>query len=60
MFQGLDIEVLIEIENRLKAELKNKKLPYQRKEEIESCLYHIKEAKRVKKGFYISEKGSQL
>jgi hypothetical protein len=63
MFQGLDIEVLIEIENRLKAELaeiKDKELPHQRKEEIESCLYYIKEAKRVKNGFYISEKGSQL
>ena len=53
LFQGLDIEYLIEIENRLKAELKDKDLPYQRKEEIESCLYHIKEAKRVKRGFYI-------
>jgi len=52
MFQGLDIEVLVEIENRLKAELKSKDLPYQRKEEVVSCLYYIKEAKRVKKGFY--------
>lgn len=52
MFHGLDIEVLVEIENRLKAELEDKNLPYQRKEEVESCLYHIKEAKRVKKGFY--------
>ncbi|MBA7547574.1 hypothetical protein ES705_40003 [subsurface metagenome] len=63
MFQGLDIEYLVMIENRLKAELaelKDKELPCQRKEEIESCLYYIKEAKRVKKGFYISEKGSQL
>ena len=58
MFQGLDIEVLIEIENRLKSELEDKSIPYQRKEEIESCLYHIKLAKRPgKKGFYISEKG---
>ncbi|MBA7522615.1 hypothetical protein ES705_14735 [subsurface metagenome] len=52
-FFGLDIEVLQEIENRLKAELKDKELPYHRKEEIESCLYHIKEAKRIKKGFYV-------
>ena len=57
MFQGLDIEILVEIENRLKAELKDKELPYQRKEEIESCLYHIKEAKRVGKGFYSIDKG---
>ena len=60
MFQGLDIEVLVEIENRLKAELaelKDKAIPYQRKEEVESCLYHIKEAKRVKKGFYSIDKG---
>jgi len=55
MFQGLDIEVLIEIENRLKAELKDKELPLQRKEEIESCLYYIGEAKRVKKGFYANK-----
>ncbi|MBA7582978.1 hypothetical protein ES708_24916 [subsurface metagenome] len=60
MFQGLDIEYLVMIENRLKSELKDKELPKQRKTEVESCLYHIKEAKRVKKGFYISEKGSQL
>ena len=60
MFQGLDIEYLVMIENRLKAELKDKAIPNQRKEEIESCLYYIKEAKRVKKGFYISERGSQL
>ena len=57
MFQGLDIEVLVEIENRLKAELKDKAIPDQRKEEVESCLYHIKEAKRVKKGFYSIDKG---
>ncbi|MBA7592455.1 hypothetical protein ES708_34638 [subsurface metagenome] len=57
MFQGLDIEVLVEIENRLKAELKDKELPYQRKEGIESCLYYINEAKRVKKGFYSIDKG---
>lgn len=60
MFQGLDIEYLLEIERRLKAELEDKNLPLQRKKEVEFCLYHIKEAKRVKKGFYISEKGSQL
>ncbi len=53
MFQGLDIEYLVMIENRLKAELKNKELPLQRKEEVESCLYNIKEAKRVRRGFYI-------
>ena len=53
MFQGLDIEYLVMIENRLKAELKDKAIPNQRKEEIESCLYHIKEAKRVRRGFYI-------
>jgi len=57
MFQGLDIEVLVEIERRLKAELEDKELPCQRKEEVESCLYHIKEAKRVKKGFYTIDKG---
>ncbi len=57
MFQGLDIEYLVMIENRLKAELKDKDLPYQRKEEIVSCLCYIKEAKRVKNRFYISEKG---
>jgi len=57
MFQGLDIELLVEIENRLKAELKDKELPLQRKTELESCLYHINEAKRVKSGFYVSEKG---
>jgi len=56
-FQGLDIEVLIEIENRLKAELKDNELPKQRKTEVESCLYHINEAKKVKNGFYASEKG---
>ncbi|MBA7613415.1 hypothetical protein ES703_20664 [subsurface metagenome] len=56
MFQGLDIEVLVEIERRLKAELEDKELPLQRKEEVESCLYHIKEAKRVKKGFYAIDK----
>lgn len=56
LFDGLDIEVLVEIERRLEAELKDKDLPYQRKEEVESCLYHIKEAKRVKKGFYTTEK----
>lgn len=53
LFDGLDIEVLIEIERRLKLELKDKRLPCQRREEVESCLYHIKEAKRVKKGFYV-------
>ncbi|MBA7489800.1 hypothetical protein ES702_00334 [subsurface metagenome] len=52
MFQGLDIEVLIEIEKRLKAELKDPELPYQRRQEVNACLYHIKEAERVKKGFY--------
>jgi hypothetical protein len=57
MFQGLDIEVLIEIENRLKAEIKDKELTYQRRVEIDSCLYYIKEAKRVKKGFYSIDKG---
>jgi len=56
MFHGLDIEVLVEIENRLKAELEDKELPLQRKEEVESCLYYIKEAKRVKKGFYTTDK----
>ena len=57
MFQGLDIEVLTEIENRLKAELKDRNLPFQRKEEIVSCLYHIKLAKRPgKKGFYSVKK----
>ena len=60
MFHGLDIEVLVEIENRLKAELEDKELPLQRKEEVESCLYHIKEAKRVKKGFYTVDKGGLL
>jgi len=57
MFHGLDIEVLVEIENRLKAELEDKAIPYKRKEEVKSCLYHIKEAKRVKKGFYTTDKG---
>lgn len=57
MFQGLDIELLVEIENRLKAELKDRNLPFQRKEEIVSCLYHIKLAKRPgKKGFYSVKK----
>jgi len=56
MFHGLGIEVLVEIENRLKAELEVKELPLQRREEVESCLYHIKEAKRVKKGFYTIDK----
>jgi len=55
MFQGLDIEVLIEIEKRLRSELKDKSIPYQRKEEVESCLYYIGEAKRVKKGFYANK-----
>ena len=55
MFHGLDIEYLLEIERRLKAELKNKELPLQRKKEVESCLYYILEEKRVKRGFY-SEK----
>ncbi|MBA7525521.1 hypothetical protein ES705_17672 [subsurface metagenome] len=53
MFQGLDIEYLVMIENRLKVELKNKELPLQRKEEVESCLYHIEQAKKVKRGFYV-------
>jgi len=57
LFDGLDISFLQEIENRLKAELEDKGLPCQRKEEVESCLYHIKEAKRVKKGFYTIDKG---
>jgi len=57
LFDGLTVEALIEIERRLKLELKDKGLPYQRKEEVESCLYHIKEAKRVKKGFYTIDKG---
>jgi len=59
MFQGLDIEVLVEIERRLKAELEDKELPYQRREEVESCLYYINEAKRVKEGFYTIEKGGE-
>lgn len=56
LFDGLDIEVLVEIERRLKAELEDKGLPHKRKQEVESCLYHIKEAKRVKKGFYAIDK----
>ena len=50
LFDGLTVEALVETENRLKAELTDKEIPYQRKQEIESCLYYIKEAKRVKGG----------
>ncbi|MBA7522137.1 hypothetical protein ES705_14254 [subsurface metagenome] len=53
MFYGLDIEVLVEIERRCEAELKNKAIPHQRREEVKLCLDHIKEAKKVKKGFYV-------
>jgi len=56
LFQGLDIEVLVEIENRLKAELKDPELPYQRRQEVNACLYHIREAKKVKSGFYADVK----
>jgi len=56
LFQGLDIEILIMIEKRLKAELEDPELPYQRRQEANACLYHIREAKRVKNGFYASKK----
>jgi len=52
LFQGLDIEVLVEIEKRLKSELEDKELPYQRRQEVDACLYHIEQAKVVKEGFY--------
>jgi len=57
MFFGLDIEILLMIEKRLKAELKNRSIPHHRKEEIESCLYRIDKAKQVKEGFYADKKG---
>lgn len=54
LFDGLTIEALIEIEARLKTELEDKELPLQRKAEVESCLYHIREAKKVKRGFMLT------
>ena len=55
LFDGLTVEALIETERRLKSELEDKELPLQRRAEVESCLYHIKEAKKVKRGFYAGE-----
>jgi len=41
LFEKVDIREIKSIKERLKAELKDKNLPFQRKEEVESLLVHI-------------------
>ncbi len=41
MFTGTGLEVMEDIKKRLESELKDKDLPYQRKEEVESLIYYI-------------------
>lgn len=41
MFEKVDIREIKSIKERLKAELKDKNLPFQRKEEVESLIYYL-------------------
>ena len=41
MFQKVDIKEIKDIRDRLKTELGDKDIPFQRKEEVMSLLYHI-------------------
>jgi len=41
MFQKVSIEEIENIKKRLESELEDKDLPFQRKEEVESLIYHI-------------------
>ncbi|MBA7496372.1 hypothetical protein ES702_06980 [subsurface metagenome] len=41
MFQKVSIKEIKNIRERLKSELEDKNLPFQRKEEVMSLLYHI-------------------
>ena len=42
MFEKVDTKEIESIKERLEAELKDKDLPFQRKEEVESLIYHLK------------------
>ena len=42
MFGKVSIKEIEDIKGRLEAELKDKDLPFQRKEEVESLIYHLK------------------
>lgn len=50
MFAGSGPKDLKKVRKNLKAELRDKDLPRQRKEEIESYLYYIGECIRAKRG----------
>jgi len=52
MFVGMNPQKLEEIKKRLKAELKDKNLPKQRKEEVLSYLYYISSWIIEKKGVF--------
>ncbi len=41
MFEKVDTKVIQNIKERLEAELKDKYLPFQRREEVTSLIYHI-------------------
>jgi len=41
MFKGVSIEEIKKIKARLKSELKDGNLPFHRKVEVESLLYHL-------------------
>jgi len=52
MFVGMNPQKLEEIKKHLKAELKDKNLPKQRKEEVLSYLYYISSWIIEKKGVF--------
>ena len=41
MLEKVDIKEIQNIKERLKAELEDKDLPFQRKEEVESLVFHL-------------------
>jgi len=41
LFRKVSIKEIEKIKKRLEAELEDKNLPFQRKEEVESLVYHI-------------------
>ena len=41
MFEKVSTKEIKNIKERLESELKDKNLPFQRKEEVESLIYHI-------------------
>jgi len=41
LFEKVDIEEIRNIKGRLEAELKDKNLPFQRKEEVSSLIYYL-------------------